>query len=150
VLLTQSLGDVADSEFSHIILDSCMTKILLPNTEARTPQGRELYHKLFDLSDDEIELISNLTPKQDYFYLSPLGRRVFDLKLGPVARKFITAGGKEQIREVQDLVSVWGNDWLRHWDSDGTGHAAESATQDYEHNNGAVTAYARNGASAIR
>ena len=50
VLATQSLSEIANSPYRDVILESCPTKLYLPNAEARNPQTRELYRK-FGLSD---------------------------------------------------------------------------------------------------
>ena len=43
VLATQSLSEIASSPYRDVILESCPTKLYLPNAEARNPQTRELY-----------------------------------------------------------------------------------------------------------
>jgi type IV secretion system protein VirB4 len=42
VLATQSLSEIANSPQRDVILESCPTKLYLPNAEARNPQTREL------------------------------------------------------------------------------------------------------------
>ena len=49
VLATQSLSEIATSDYRDILLESCPTKIYLPNNSAKSQQTRELYHK-FGLS----------------------------------------------------------------------------------------------------
>ena len=66
VLATQSLSEIANSPYRDVILESCPTKLYLPNAEAKNPQTRELYHK-FGLSDRQIDIIAEATPKRDYY-----------------------------------------------------------------------------------
>jgi type IV secretion system protein TrbE len=82
VLATQSLSEIANSPHRDVILESCPTKLYLPKAEARSPQTRELYRK-FGLSDRQIDIVAEATPKRDYYYVSPLGRRLFQFALGP-------------------------------------------------------------------
>ncbi len=71
-----------------IITDSCPTRFLLPNPEARVPAHAKVYQDL-DLNPREIELISTAKPKRDYYYKSPRGSCLFDLKLGVKARQVL-------------------------------------------------------------
>lgn len=73
---------------SSIITDSCPTRILLPNPEARVEEHAEVY-RFLDLSNREIETIANATQKRDYYYTSPRGSRLFDLCLGPKSREVL-------------------------------------------------------------
>ncbi|MGH1421603.1 MAG: conjugal transfer protein TrbE [Hyphomonas sp.] len=84
VFATQSLADIANSSIAPALIESCPTRIFLPNERAQEPQSKETYQR-FGLNTRQIELISSATPKRDYYYQSPLGARVFDLGLGPIA-----------------------------------------------------------------
>ena len=97
-----------------MILESCPTKLYLPNAEARNPQSRELYYK-FGLSDRQIDLIAEATPKRDYFYVSALGRRLFQFAIGPAALAFVGAGSKEDVLKVRHLIARSGNGWQGEW-----------------------------------
>jgi len=114
VLATQSLVEVANSPVRDVILESCPTKILLPNPEAQNPATSELYRK-FGLTDRQIEIIAEAVPKRHYYYLSPLGRRLFELALGPVTLAFIGAGSKAEILEARRLIATLGRSWPVEW-----------------------------------
>jgi type IV secretion/conjugal transfer VirB4 family ATPase len=114
LLATQSLADLERSPYRSVIIESCPTKIFLPNAEARTEQSAALYHAL-GLNDRQIEMLSYATLKKHYFYSSPLGRRLFDLHAGPVARAFVGAGGREDITQVQAMIATHGTDWPYYW-----------------------------------
>ena len=73
---------------ANIITDSCPTRILLPNPEAKVEEHAAVY-RFLDLSTREIETIASATPKRDYYYTSPRGSRLFDLKLGVKARDML-------------------------------------------------------------
>ncbi|MDY7098510.1 MAG: conjugal transfer protein TrbE [Pseudomonadota bacterium] len=84
IFATQSLADIANSSIAPALVESCPTRIFLPNERAQEPQSKETYQR-FGLNSRQIELISRATPKRDYYYQSPLGCRVFELSLGPIA-----------------------------------------------------------------
>src|SRR5271170_170411 len=114
VLATQSLSEIASSPYRDVILESCPTKLYLPNAEARNPQTRELYQK-FGLTDRQIDIIAEAAPKRDYYYLSPLGRRLFQFALGPAALAFIGAGSKEDVLAARGMIAEFGERWPAEW-----------------------------------
>ena len=114
VLATQSLTEVANSPVRDVILESCPTKILLPNPEALNPGTGELYRKL-GLSNRQIEIVASAVPKRHYYYLSPMGRRLFDLSVEPVAMAFTGAGSKEEILTAKRMRQEHGRHWPEHW-----------------------------------
>src|SRR5690606_536974 len=84
IFATQSLADIKDSSIAAAIIESCASRIWLPRPQAGEPQIRGSYQG-FGLSDRQIESLAQATPRRDYYYLSRLGNRLFDLDLGPVA-----------------------------------------------------------------
>jgi type IV secretion system protein VirB4 len=90
VFATQSLADIAESAIAPALIESCPTRIYLPNERAFEPQQRQAYER-FGLNETEIELIATAQRKRHYYYASPKGRRLFELALGPVALAFCTA-----------------------------------------------------------
>lgn len=90
VFATQSLADISDSAIAPALVESCPTRIYLPNERALEPQQREAYAR-FGLNETEIGLISSAQRKRHYYYASPKGRRLFELALGPVAMAFCAA-----------------------------------------------------------
>jgi type IV secretion system protein VirB4 len=115
VFATQSISDVMRSEIRDVIVESCPTKIFLPNLEARNEFTSAAYTSM-GLSERQIEILAQLVPKRQYFYVSPLGRRVFELGLGPVAISFLGASGREDIAAIRKLIAespdTWPADWL--------------------------------------
>jgi type IV secretion/conjugal transfer VirB4 family ATPase len=90
VFATQSLADIAESSIAPALIESCPTRIYLPNERAFEPQQRQAYER-FGLNETEIELIATAQRKRHYYYASPKGRRLFELALGPVALAFCAA-----------------------------------------------------------
>ena len=111
---TQSLADIHNSPHRHLLFESCPTKIFLANPEAASEHGAELYRSI-GLNPRQIELIASATPKRDYYYASPLGRRLLDLNLGPLALAFVGAGSRDDLRTVRELVAAHGTGWVPHW-----------------------------------
>ena len=114
VLATQSLSEIASSPYRDVILESCPTKLYLPNAEARNPQTRELYQK-FGLTDRQIDIIAEAAPKRDYYYVSPLGRRLFQFALGPAALAFVGAGSKDDVLTARRMIAEYGEHWRVEW-----------------------------------
>ncbi|MBI2772560.1 MAG: conjugal transfer protein TrbE [Burkholderiales bacterium] len=114
LLATQEVADVIASPIRDVIFASCPTKLLLPNPEAQDPSSREAY-EIIGLNNREIELLANAVVKRDYYYKSPLGRRVFSFGFGPVALSFVGASGQKDLRIVRDLVRQHGPVWPEHW-----------------------------------
>lgn len=90
VFATQSLADIAESAIAPALIESCPTRIYLPNERAFEPQQRQAYER-FGLNETEIELIATAQRKRHYYYASPKGRRLFELGLGPIALAFCAA-----------------------------------------------------------
>ena len=120
LMATQSLSDAVGSGLLDVLMEQCPTKILLPNKEAElhgtkdSPGPADLY-SMFGLNSKEISLLKNGQYKRQYYYKSPLGRRIFELGLGPLALAFVAVSDKEQIAEVRHLIATEGADWPLHW-----------------------------------
>jgi type IV secretion system protein VirB4 len=118
IFATQSLADIQGSAISPAIVESCASRIFLPNPQATEPQIRTIYEG-FGLNSRQIAIVATAQPKRDYYYQSRLGNRVFDLGLGSVALSFAAASTPEDQRTI-DAVSagVASSDfaaaWLRH------------------------------------
>lgn len=120
VLATQSLSDAVRSGLLDVLLESCPTKILLPNEEADKPGSgqvlgpRDIY-AMFGLNDAEIAIVQTGTKKRHYYAISPEGRRQFELGLGPIALAFTAASSREQLSEIRHLQTRHGDGWPQIW-----------------------------------
>ena len=118
VFATQSLADVKDSAIAPAIIESCASRIFLPNPQAAEPQIRAIYEG-FGLNSRQIDIVATATPKRDYYYQSRLGNRLFDLDLGPAARAFVGAASLQDQRDIDSVLAKVGVPgfalaWLRH------------------------------------
>lgn len=93
VFATQSLADIDGSAIAPAIIESCPTRILLPNDRAIEPQIMAIYRR-FGLNDRQIEILARAIPKRDYYCQSRRGNRLFELGLGEVALAFTAASSK--------------------------------------------------------
>jgi len=114
VLATQSLSDATRSGIVDVLHESCPTKIFLPNPSAAEQGSQEFYHH-FGLSQRQIQIIAEAIPKRQYYYTSPLGKRLFELNLGPIAMAFVGASGKEDLKTLKHLVNIDPEYWMWQW-----------------------------------
>ncbi|HCH7772274.1 TPA: conjugal transfer protein TrbE [Pseudomonas aeruginosa] len=118
IFATQSLADIKDSTIAPAIIESCASRIFLPNPQATEPQIRSIYEG-FGLNGRQIEIVATAQPKRDYYYQSRAGNRLFDLDLGPVALAFAGASMPQDQRAIDDVlhdagVPGFAGAWLRH------------------------------------
>ena len=120
VLATQSLSDAVKSSIFDVLIESCPTKILLPNEEAdkagtdQHPGPRDLYG-IMGLNDAQIDILKTAMKKRHYYYMSPEGRRLFELNLGPVALSFVAVSDKETLAHLRQLKDLHGTQWPYIW-----------------------------------
>ena len=122
VFATQSLADIETSPIAPAIVESCPTRIFLPNERAVEPQITAIYRR-FGLNDRQIEIVSRATPKRDYYCQSRRGNRLFELGLGDAALAFTAASAKSDQTAIAELMAEHGPAgfavaWLRHKDVD--------------------------------
>jgi type IV secretion/conjugal transfer VirB4 family ATPase len=118
IFATQSLADIKDSTIAPAIIESCASRIFLPNPQATEPQIRTIYEG-FGLNARQIEIVATAQPKRDYYYQSRAGNRLFDLDLGPVALAFAGASTPQDQRAIDSVlrdagVPGFAAAWLRH------------------------------------
>lgn len=120
IIATQSLSDAVRSGLMDVLIEQCQTKIFLPNNEAPLegtkdyPGPSDLY-RTFGMNQREILMLQNMQYKKHYYYKSPLGRRVFELGLGPLALSFVAVSDKDTLREVEAFEGMHGADWPLRW-----------------------------------
>jgi len=101
VFATQDVNDVAESPLKTTIVQQCLTKIYLADPTAGTSAMVHVY-QAFGLTGPEIDLISASQMKRDYFYTSPIGRRMFQLDLGPLTLALIGTPDHELLDSLVD------------------------------------------------
>lgn len=115
IFATQSLADIETSPIAPAIVESCPTRIFLPNERAIEPQILSIYRR-FGLNDRQIEIIARATPKRDYYCQSRRGNRLFELGLGPVALAFCAASSKSEQKLIAEIFADAGREgFSRAW-----------------------------------
>ena len=118
VFATQSLSDIDGSAIAPAIIESCQTRLLLPNERAVEPQITATYRR-FGLNDRQIEILARATPKRDYYCQSRRGNRLFELGLSQVALALCAAASKTDQAALSQVFAEHGRDgflsaWLQH------------------------------------
>jgi type IV secretion system protein VirB4 len=114
VLATQQISDVANSQIADVVLENCPTKILLPNAEAKNPGSRDFYSRV-GLNERELEILQVSIPKQHYYVLSSLGRRLVNLGMGKVSLSWVGVNGGEERQIIEAVMSQFPDSWRAEW-----------------------------------
>jgi len=126
IFATQSLADIANSPIAPAIIESCLSRIFLPNKRAMEPQQKEAYDR-FGLNKRQVQIIASAAPKREYYFQSQGGNRLFDLQLGSVALAFCAAGSEKDHAELDQILNpqkpdnaseIFATKWLRFKDLD--------------------------------
>ena len=126
VFATQSLSDIDGSNIAPAIIESCPTRLLLPNERAIEPQITAIYRR-FGLNDRQVEILARAAPKRDYYCQSRRGNRLFELGLSEVGLALCAASAKSDQTRIGELLAEHGRDgFLAAWLCErGVGWAAD-------------------------
>lgn len=118
IFATQGLADVVDSHIASTLIESCPTRIFLPNDKALQEDTAQIYRR-FGLNEQQVRILAMAQPKRQYYYQSSLGNRLFELGLGPLALAYCAVSKKEEQKEIQRMLATYGKEgfnteWLRH------------------------------------
>lgn len=103
-MATQSISDATGADITTHLLDSCPTRIFLPNPEARGRLIAKDYAAL-DLSPKQIDLITRIEATRDYYILQPEHRRVVRFPLGPQALDLLARTSKDDSDRIAALIA---------------------------------------------
>lgn len=122
VFATQNLTDIADSPIFSTVLESCQSKIFLPNKDALEEKNKKMYSS-FGLNQRQIELIAHAVPQRQYYYTSPEGSRLYDIGLEtcPFTLAYTAATDTADSKYCQKLINEFGKEnfnehWMKHKD----------------------------------
>ena len=118
VFATQGLNDVVDSAIASTLIESCPTRIFLPNGKALQEETAQVYYR-FGLNKRQVQILALSQPKRQYYYQSSLGNRLFELGLGPLALAYCAVSSKEEQKKIQQILGTHGKEgfnaaWLQH------------------------------------
>ncbi|TPK95340.1 MULTISPECIES: conjugal transfer protein TrbE [unclassified Mesorhizobium] len=115
IFATQSLSDIDGSKIAPAIVESCPTRLFLPNERAIEPQITTIYRR-FGLNDRQIEIVARATPKRHYYCQSRRGNRLFELGLGPIALALCAVSSKtDQAAIDRTLTEATHKHFLEAW-----------------------------------
>jgi type IV secretion system protein TrbE len=114
VMATQQISDIANSDIADVVLENCPTKILLPNAEAKNSGSRSFYERI-GLNERELDILQVSVPKQHYYVVSKLGRRLVDLGVGKVALAWVGINGREERQIAEAVMEQFGEGWRAEW-----------------------------------
>lgn len=118
IFATQSLSDIDGSRIAPAIVESCPTRLFLPNERAIEPQITQIYRR-FGLNDRQIEIVARATPKRDYYCQSRRGNRLFELGLGPIALALCASSSKSDQAAIDRIITEAGREhFLEAWLAD--------------------------------
>ncbi|MDE5454118.1 conjugal transfer protein TrbE [Bradyrhizobium sp. CSA112] len=109
IFATQSLSDIDGSAIAPAIIESCPTRLFLPNERAIEPQISAIYRR-FGLNDRQIEILARATPKRDYYCQSRRGNRLFELGLEEFALAFTAASSKSDQAMIERVLAEHGRE----------------------------------------
>ena len=102
VFATQSPKEIKTSSIYNVVIDSCQSKIFLPNVTAKEPEYIELY-KEFTLNNKEIDIVQSSVAKRDYYYKSPEGSRLFSLNLAPKTLSYVASNSPQDQFKAKEI-----------------------------------------------
>lgn len=117
VIATQFIGDALDSALAGALLQSCQTRIFLPDVDARGARDAEKYRAL-GLSEAQVELVATMQPKRDYYVVKPEGRRVVDFAIQPMALALLGATNTEDSARAAAMAALDPEGWWRRFIAD--------------------------------
>ena len=109
IFATQSIDDALNISIAPALLESCASRILLPNDRILEPNIKVSYEKL-GLNERQLQILSAAVSKRQYYYQSRLGNRLFDVELGPVASAFCAASRAEDKALIKNIFAQVGAD----------------------------------------
>jgi type IV secretion system protein VirB4 len=118
LLVAHGASQLLDVPGGVLLADACPTRVFLPNADAASAANATAYGAL-GVGARECERLARAVPKQDYYVVTPRGRRLIDLALGPVALSVLgTPAGMttgDVKRDVEQVMAEHGRGWLGVW-----------------------------------
>lgn len=111
--VTQDLTDFLNLPQATLILNSCRSKIYLPNSEAETDYNMELYLRM-GLSKEEIHVLAQATIREEYLLKTAEGTMKFRTDFSPAELAFYGVP-TPQLERVKGLYQQHGEIWPGKW-----------------------------------
>jgi type IV secretion system protein VirB4 len=116
IFATQSVDDTINSPIASALIESCPSRIFLPNDRALEPQVQEAYLAL-GLNDRQLQILANAIPKRQYYFESPKGNCLFELGLGNLTLAICAVNRPEEKQALRQCHTEAGNyiEFLTHY-----------------------------------
>lgn len=115
IFATQSVEDALNATIAPALLESCPSRILLPNDRILEPRIHLAYQKL-GLNERQCQILAQALPKRQYYFQSSLGNRLFDIECGPIALALCAASTPEAKQLIRSLWQEHGEQgFLAHY-----------------------------------
>jgi type IV secretion system protein VirB4 len=114
VLAIQALSQLESQDSFSILLQSCPTRIYLPNPEATSPDVRAVYQAC-GLNPRQIDQIAAGRKKSDYYLSNPDGSRLYGLALTPAELAFFSTLPGRSLQETHLMMDQHIADHGRRW-----------------------------------
>jgi len=109
IFATQGLTDIERCPISAALIESCPTRIFLPNDRAMEEETARVYRR-FGLNDRQLQMLAVAQPKRQYYYQSSMGNRLFELGLGPLGLAFCAATSKKDQILAKKMLAEHGKE----------------------------------------
>ncbi len=109
IFATQSVDDTLNSKIASALIESCPSRIFLPNDRSLEPNVRGAYEQL-GLNGRQIQILGGAIPKRQYYFESHKGNSLFDLGLGKIAQAFAAASSPQDKKLVKDTMEKFGQE----------------------------------------
>lgn len=138
VLAVQTLAQLTQNDSFNTLLESCPTRIFLPNPAASSHAVAGFY-RACNLNEKQIQRIAESRPKRDYYFVNPDGSRLLELALTPADLAFYSTvpGLSLQATHVRmhDTIARCGSSWPVTWLQQlGQSDASDRLARLYEEN----------------
>jgi len=118
IFATQSLSDIDGSAIAPAIIESCPTRLFLPNERAIEPQITAIYRR-FGLNARQIEILARATPKRGL--LLSVAARQSPVRARSRSRRacLTAASSKSDQADIKQILAEHGREgfvaaWLKH------------------------------------
>ena len=114
LLATQNLSDIFNSPIRDVVLESCPTKVLLPNAEAANPASRQFYESI---GSERARDLDGPEEHPEAAVLRRLADRPAADRAGPggVALSFVGVIRTGGTPAVEGAIAKYGENWPADW-----------------------------------
>lgn len=109
IFATQSVDDTINSPIASALIESCPSRIFLPNDRALEPNVTNSYLEL-GLNERQIQILAGAMPKRQYYYESHRGNSLFNMGLSEFELAIAAVSQPKARAEVQKIYDEVGKD----------------------------------------